>query len=113
MNAKQALAQARKRWGKKAAVEDYRVPSSPEIRAEAKAELERIKAMPTDDLSKDELREVRKKADAARSTSWRFRYSVGYIDGIGGLMSVFHVSGQGDSWDEAFAKADAAEKRAA
>lgn len=106
MNANQALAQARRRWGTTAAVQDRKYETSPELRAKAKAEFQRIKALPV-----KEQEALRKEKLQARSGQWRYRYSVGKLDSVCG-MGMFLVEAEGDTWDECFAKA-AERKKAA
>jgi len=106
MNAKQALAQARKRWGKRAAVEDSKRESSSQIRDEATAELKRLKEI------KDRTPEQQTQYERARGRSWHYRYQVGEVTVVFGAFAAFHVYGQGDTWEEAFTKADERRKAA-
>lgn len=100
MNAKQALAQARARWGKRAAVEDMgpKYDITPEQRAAAKIELARLKALPKE-------QQDRKLIQQTASITWRQRYKVGEIQDMG-FMAAFFVRGNGDTWQAAFADAD-------
>lgn len=104
MNAKQALAQARKRWGKTAAVEDRpQSATTPEQRAEAQKELdEHRREWPEASKRPKELRDRMQKL---ASTTWRRRYQVGTVESMAGLAAFF-IKGTGDTWEEALADAD-------
>ena len=110
MNANQALAQARKRWGKRAMIEDSKRDSSEKIRAEAKTELERLRATLTKEQQQEP--ENRKLIRELASKTWRYRYRVGSFSDFCGL-GAFLVNGEGDTWEAAFAKADGRNKKAA
>lgn len=100
MNRSQALKQAVGRWGKKAAVRDEGRKTSPEIRAASLKRLAELRAMP-----EPRSPEVRKEIKEHLGAGLDYRYSVGYVGGIAGF-SFFSVQGQGDTWEEAFAKAE-------
>jgi|CXWL01.1.fsa_nt_gi hypothetical protein len=106
MNAKQALAQARKRWGKAAGVQDNgpKRASTPEKRAEAtkqhKEFVENLKATKGD--RKNWSKEEREQASTLMFNGWRHRYSVGRVM----LGMFFEVKAEGDTWEEAFLTAD-------
>lgn len=106
MNATQALAQARKRWGKTAGVKDYgkNRPSSPERRAAAHARVAELRAYlpPAGQRTKAQKDELQMEVYDAM----HYRYNVGYV----ALGMFFAVEGQGDSWAHALEEAD---KRAA
>lgn len=102
MNRSQALKEAARLWGKKAAVQDDgpKRPSSPELRAACSAELKELNAART----KDETKEARQRRMQLLGESGHYRYQVGTIVSMCGLAGFF-VRGQGDTWEEAFAKA--------
>ncbi len=109
MNTKQALAQARKRWGKKAVVQDIKLDTSPERREQARKRYAELKDLKGDALTP----ELKKERDNIRSWQWTFRFAVGRIESIAGAFEAFWVKGQGDTWEQAFAEADAKDKKAA
>ena len=100
MNAKQALAQARARWGTRAVVEDMgpKYDITPEQRAAAKTELARLKALPKEQQDSKLIKQT-------AALTWRQRFKVGEIQDMG-FMAAFFVRGSGDSWQAAFADAD-------
>lgn len=116
MTRQQAEKEARKRWGRKAMIRAGSAISSPEKRAEAKQRLqankerrdaidrevaERLKAM---DWYQALMVERKSCLDAIRDSSgWNvyYKFSVGRDVGI-----AFAVDGRGDTWEEAFARAD-------
>jgi len=99
VNSKQALTQARKRWGKKAVVEKTGTEHSPESRAAAFQQRNEI----------PDIKENRKARDALLFKSCGYQYKVGVI--VMGLF--FEVKGHGDTWVEAFADADKTAQRSA
>ncbi len=116
---KQALREALKRFGKKAAVQDggWRAASAPEERESAKAELpsvrKQIAAIETrhkEELApiykrhREELADLKKREGEIRGIMHCRQYSVGTISDFGGYQA-FSVKGEGDTWDEAFEKA--------
>lgn len=132
---KQALAEAVRRWGKKAAVRDDgpRLRDgtpwpTPEERATLRAELEAHRAakpVRPDITTFGDERPLREWRAALREfveaeAAWKKReqrlsglvrarrYSVGTVPGLG-----FWIEGEGDSWDEAFAEVDRKKARAA
>lgn len=111
-----ALAEARKRWGKDAHVRQYPKTRDEIPRDEARqimlAARDRVKAI--DAEIADRLKALdwyqalmaervakRKEADNAQAWALYFRCTVGTLSAF-----AFHVKGQGDTWDEAFAAAD-------
>lgn len=112
MNAKQALAQARVLWGSKARVQAGRIQTSPQIRDAGVAERARLKDLLKAQVSEDERRVLNKQLMDASSAACRYQFQVGFIMNVAGMFSAFMVSGQGDTWEEAFAKAEAAEPKA-
>jgi hypothetical protein len=105
MSKRSALAEATRRWGKTAAVrDDPKQTSTPAQREEYRLlynEIrERLKAE-TDTQKRAALHAEEKKL---RMLPHRFRFSVGHVI-LGGFA--FMVEGEGDTWEEAFAAADA------
>lgn len=111
MNSKQAMTQARARWGKKAAVQDSGKETSEAIRKAASAEVERLRATLTKEQQKEPAN--RKLIRDLSNVSCNFRYQVGSVQSIAGVFSAFLISGQGDTWEEAFARADRSDNRKA
>lgn len=116
MTREQAQRQAVKRWGKRAYIRAENGLSSPEARAAASerwastsTELEavekelanRLKACDWYQELTGKIRNLRK----AKSEQGWFRHY--YKFAVGELHIGFHVEGQGDTWEEAFAQADA------
>jgi len=107
MNRKQAMAEAARLWGKRAAVRDEGKPTSEEKRKAATVELKRLReAFAAAARDTDEWRRLRKEINAQLTWALGHRYSVGYVAGVAGV-SFFHVAGQGDTWAEAFEAARA------
>jgi hypothetical protein len=123
MTREQALAQARKRWGKTAYIRAYDGIglSSPESREEATARLrarrERVKAIDAEIDArlatldwyvalKDERKMLTKGISEEGWQASHYKFLVGTCNGIG-----FAVQGQGDTWEEAFRAADKAKQR--
>lgn len=100
MNKAKAMKEAKRRFGKTAAIQDYGavLVRTPEQRMAAKAELKRMQ----ETLTKEEQKLRQKERDALFSTAHHYRYSVGKI----ALGMFFAVEGEGDSWEEAFFDAD-------
>lgn len=117
MNKTQALNKAIKLWGKGAGVQDRgaKWATGPDVRAEAKAKLAAmprqwldVEPTPTDDQTIGEL-----KAWQARHRVWAdekralaavchtYRFQVGAV----AMGMFFEIKGEGDTWEEAFAKA--------
>lgn len=111
-----ALREATRRWGKAAAVKQNKQPSNPVDReaAHAKnvaageriraidAEIEaRLKALDWYQALQAERRELRKVRDEQSYWGCYHQFLVGHVS-----MGFFHVRGSGDSWEEAFRKAD-------
>ena len=105
MNAKQAMAEARRRWGKDAGIQDRgpKHASTPEKREAAYARARELRPLVDSMPPGEERKAKRAELDKARSEGSRFRYSVGHI-ALGGLF--FAVHGQGDSWKAAYAQGD-------
>lgn len=125
MTAKQALAEAVKRWGDKAAVQDggKRRASTPEQRAAAQAELaELTKAQVKesnifsaedfpDEMLASEVRRIlreertqRRLIKEARDRTLAIVHTRRYS--VGKATWCFEIKGQGDTWELAFAEAD-------
>jgi hypothetical protein len=104
MNRSQALKEAVRLWGKKAAVRDSGKPTSEEARKTASAKLPDARAM-YKSAAPAERKAYRAELDSILSVALAYRYSVGYVGSAAGLFSYFSVQGQGDTWEEAFAKA--------
>jgi len=106
MNRSQALKEAARLFGKKAAVQDGGKPSSQEQRDAAFARLKEARAL-RDSLDKSDPRykAARQECLDTFGEADRYRFYVGAIGGVGGIQ-FFHVHGRGDTWEEAFAKVD-------
>jgi seryl-tRNA synthetase len=116
MTREQAAREAKKRWGKRAHIRADEKLSSPEKRAAAKTQTDALKAR-RDAIDKEiaerlaaldwyqalkaERRDVSQRLDNVR---WETHY---YRFGVGELFVGFHVHGEGDTWEQAFAAADA------
>lgn len=115
MTREKAQAEARKRWGGRAYVTAGQHLSSPEKReaataefAEAKSRIDAIDAEIAERLKAlgwfQELQAERRFMVTRKKESlgWRmyYKFQVGHAD-VG-----FHVEGQGDTWEEAFERAD-------
>lgn len=109
MNATQALKQARKLFGKDAAVQRSRHESSQKMRDEARALIQSIKALPADERNAPEIKRRHREACAE---SVRYQYTVGRITGIPGF-SMFAVLGRGDTFEHAFSNVKQEDKKAA
>lgn len=106
---KQALAEAARRWGKRAIVEDQgpKFASTPEARAVAHAAHLQLRDKLTAEVGPREkwTKEQRSQVSDLMWASMRLRYKVGAV-----MMGMFfEVKGEGDSWDEAFLAVDHAE----
>ena len=116
MTNEQAQREAKKRWGNKFYIRNGESFSSPEKRdknredaQKARAEIDGIEADIKRRLSElgwyQELRDrqakLRKDVDKARGWSMYHRFIVGKTNGM-----FNEILGQGDTWEEAFAKAD-------
>jgi len=102
MNRKQAMAEAARLWGKRAAVRDEGKPTSKAKRDAAIAEGKRLRAaMDAAAHGSEEWRRLRKEVNEHLHGGISYRYSVGHVAGVAGI-SFFHVMGQGDTWAEAF-----------
>lgn len=118
MTRDQALRQAQKRWGKRAAIRAEGELSSPEKRAAAKERKDTLRSQKAEleaEITRREVAagipEVRAQIQALSkpitSEMWesmRYRFTVGSVDGV---IGAFHVKGQGDTWEQAFDAADA------
>lgn len=117
MTNQQAMKQATKRWGKQALVQNNGHFSSPEKRATASEQAtaararikaidqeiaDRLKALDWYQALTQERRELQKEASNNTSLALRYRFQVGRNTGL-----FFEVLGSGDTWEEAFAQADA------
>lgn len=118
MTREQAQREGRKRWGVKSIVRAHESLSSPERRAEAdvlfqtaknrieaidKEVDDRIKAMEWYQVLQAERKVMRGQKEANMWQRSYHKFSVGYNS----MGIAFHVSGEGDTWEEAFQKADA------
>ena len=116
MTREQALKKAQKLWGKHARIEIGQRLSSPEDRAkntadraDINARIDALKetyntwlqAQPEHQLFRATLKQLFAQRDRVPSHYYKFR--VGHT-GMGGMF--YHVEGQGDTWEEAFANAD-------
>lgn len=116
MTNEQAMKRAAKRWGKRAMIENKGRFSSPDRRADARQRAdaarvrikeidqeiaERLKALDWYQSLTGERKELQKTASENASLSMFHRFAVGRDMGM-----FFEVLGSGDTWEEAFAKAD-------
>jgi hypothetical protein len=112
----QAMRQATKRWGKKAAIRNAGHFSSPERRDEASGKAQtararikdidqeitaRLKALDWYQALTSERKDLQKVASENSGMALFHRFSVGKDMGL-----FFEVLGSGDTWEEAFAQAD-------
>lgn len=99
MTKSQALKEARRRFGPDAVVlDERRLASTPERRAEAREKLKELNALCTT----HELRKQhRKERDHWLSESYRYRFKVAVHHGF-----CIGIRGSGDTWEEAFADSD-------
>lgn len=124
MNKTEAMAELRKRWGSKArfrvnrnaltgdkrqAVRDS-LPALRQAQRDAEeAANARRKALLEGDAEYQALRaaaaEAGKAKRKAESLASLDRIEIGYVSSMAGL-SMFHIAGHGDTWGEAFARAD-------
>lgn len=116
MTRQQAIKESRKRWGQRSLARAYETMSSPEKRATA-AEAVRTNRERRDAIDREVqarlnaldwyqalMAERKKCSQTIRETeglATYYKFCVGHVD-IG-----FHVEGWGDTWEEAFAMADA------
>lgn len=111
MNRTQAMKEARRLFGKNAAIRDNGKPTSEEMRKEASAKLPHIRARLAE-AKGAERKEIRAELDAALGKALGYRYTVGCVQGACGF-AWFAVRGQGDTWDAAFAKVEPLYKKLA
>jgi hypothetical protein len=107
MNHSQALKEATRLLGKSAAVRDLgpKMNTTEAGREAAHAEVKRIRALREAATTPEEKKALRPELDRNMGLMVRYRYTVGTIEGIRGMgISFFSVKGQGDTWEEAFAK---------
>lgn len=117
MTREQAHREARKRWGKDAYARANVESSSPEKREAGRTERETLKARreaidkEIDDRLKATDWYVALKAERAQIVKRMqhtygsyYKFAVGHLS-LGGLA--YCIEGEGDTWEEAFAKADA------
>jgi hypothetical protein len=116
MTREQAITKARKMLGKNAEIRVSASLTSPDrreaARARANAAREQIDALKREIAEREqaagipELRERKAKLaqerDYAMAESCHYKFTVGHV--VSGLF--LHVDGQGDTWEEAFAKAE-------
>jgi predicted RNase H-like HicB family nuclease len=106
MNQRQAMKEAKRRWGDKACLRDTKRPSSAEEREEANARLQEARAA-LKEATPENRKERRAALDKELTIALRYRYSVGYVGGIPAMgIAFFSIQGQGDTWEEAFKQAD-------
>lgn len=110
MNRSQALKEAVRLFGKNAAVRDLgrKFATNEQERRAASAEYRRL----VDSLGTEGKKQRRKELDDLFARSVRYQFTVGAISTLGPFRA-FSVRGQGDTWEEAFAKVDACYKKAA
>lgn len=116
MDNKQAETEARKRWGKSFYIRNGEGFSSPEKRdtnlvqyqtatkeiAEIEAEIKRrLGELDWYQELRTRQQALRKEANNAQSNCLYYRFTVGKCGGV-----FNEILGQGDTWEEAFAKAD-------
>lgn len=116
MTSQQAATQAKKRWGKKAYIRNSESMSSPEKRKAsldavlaARAEIKRIdeevarrlKELDWYQELQKQRRECREQISKTEGYAHYYRFSVGK-----NLEWATEIIGSGDTWEEAFAKAD-------
>jgi len=116
MTRQQAIKEGRKRWGAKASLRVRDKISSPEMRATASAATAALRARKEAIDAEVKARlaatdwyvalqtERRQIVATLQGTEWGgcyYKFSVGETLGIG-----THIYGQGDTWEEAFRKAD-------
>lgn len=97
---KQATKEARRRWGNKARVRDngWKRAATAEERAAAKAELISLN---------EQIKALQARRDEVRIRVYSYQYDVGKIINAAAGFAFFEIKGSADSWDDAFAKADA------
>lgn len=120
MTREQALKEARKRFGKDARIQVYDKCSSPEARGDALATVkaararieaieaeiaERLKALDWYQALRAEQKAERETIKSIGNAAMYYKFNVGKVSNVGGL-SFYHVDGQGDTWEQAFAQAD-------
>ena len=108
MNRTQAMKEAVRLFGKRAAVRDEKIPTDEATRKGYSAQIKLLRELKGLTPAEDKVR--KEQIQKLLPTALRYRYSVGYIGG-GGLF--FSVQGQGDTWEEAFSKVDPIYKKAA
>jgi len=123
MTNQQAVAKAKKRWGKTFYVRNSGHFSSPEQRKtaldavlNARAEIKRIEEEVARRLAEldwyqellKQRRECRQQISNTEGDAHHYRFSVGRASGL-----FNEIMGQGDTWEEAFAAADRRESTAA
>lgn len=117
MTEKQAMREAKKRWGKKAYIESRLGASDTHARERAHAELKiardhreaigmevirRLRATPWWLEMEEQQKKLTDEIKTLQSKAMSYRFQVGAL----GLMGMaFCVRGQGDTWEEAFARA--------
>lgn len=118
MTREQALRKARKKWGTKALIRASEPISSQEKREAAAATMraarerrdaidkevaERLKTLDWYQALMAERKETVKTINEVQGWVSYFKFNVGYDAGI-----AFHISGYGDTWEQAFEKAEGA-----
>jgi len=90
-------------WNEKAAIRDNGKPSSEAARAAEDGPLKEARAKLAAATTKDERRACLEVVHAHLAKAVYYRYAVGRVE----LGMFFLVEGQGDTWEDAFAKVDA------
>lgn len=118
MTNQQAIAKAKKRWGAKFSVRAGQSFSSPERRTQARDTVvqardeikqideevaRRLKELDWYQELQTRRRKCREHVSNTEGLAHYYRFSVGTQNGV-----FFSVAGQGDTWEEAFAKANGA-----
>ena len=119
MTDKQAMAQAKKRWGKNGFIESRLGAQDADGREKARTEMLQLKEEKTNleaELQRrlaetgwyreiqEKLRQLSTARQKALGRAHSYRFRVGEIHNVGGL-GMAHIRGEGDTWEEAFAKA--------
>lgn len=107
MTKAQASRKARKLWGKRALIEQEKLPGTREEIEAASAEYRRQYGLGKESFGKWSKTEEGKRAKLL-SFYCSGPYKVGHLIVIAGVMAAFSVRGTGWTWEEAFAKAEKA-----
>jgi hypothetical protein len=106
MTRKQAMTEAKKRWGKRAAIRFEPRKATKGVREQASADLKthRLARPPKEEWKTEDSRRWRARDSQLMGLAMSYRYEVGRIGPD--WLPCFEIFGQGDSWEEAFAYAD-------